>query len=705
MTVRADDRKHAQPLTKPEGEDAVRVVGDAPDWITVSPEGEVEARPLRNTALGTYTVDVVTRSGQRKTITVEVAAPGADNARITPSYRPAYVRAGESNSGQRPVGDIESAGSVLKDQPLPKGTTYSTAYSGATVDAATGVVTLQAPLDAPAGTPINVPVRITFPDGTTTDVVAPFDVDAAEFQKFYTPAYAEGMGARPGQTVYVPQVAKELPEYTEYSLTDPDADYKGWDVSVNLETGELRATAPEGNAADIDVPVTVTFSDGTRKQISAHVAAHNGATLADQTAASSRYGSPVYQEDGSILVFPVGSLPEGARFQLDGLTALPVTVDPETGAIRISVPDDAPAGAGFDVPLKLVLPDGSVQEITVPVQTKSDATDHAVSWRPAVVTEGTTATVLPTDFPVGTTFALAASFDTPGWQASVDPATGAVTVARPGGEDDPFAAMIPVVVTFPDGSQRTVEIPATVVRGAAAATPVDYPTTDLRAGASTVLKPSVSGATFSLLKPMPGVRTEIDPGTGALSLVVLDSALPGVRDIPVVVTFPDGSQTITSARLNVLTAGGARTLAQGTKLDDVSAAVRTGTTTRVDLPTPAHAVEQPFSLGAFDAKGWTVELDAKGNALVVTAPEDAAGETITVPVTVTYDDGSQGSFGVRVEAEGASIRKSSEGTSSLGSSRPDLLPILLGLFALLGAGAKVLYDNREFFQTFLVWWK
>ena len=72
---------------------------------------------------------------------------------------------------------------------------------------------------------------------------------------------------------------------------------------------------------------------------------------------------------------------------------------------------------------------------------------------------------------------------------------------------------------------------------------------------------------------------------------------------------------------------------------------------------------------------------------------------------MTYDDGSQGSFGVRVEAEGASIRKSSEGTSSLGSSRPDLLPILLGLFALLGAGAKVLYDNREFFQTFLVWWK
>ncbi|MCG7290699.1 MULTISPECIES: Rib/alpha-like domain-containing protein, partial [unclassified Corynebacterium] len=724
LTVQAGTTKVALPSRKPSTTVNVRVDGEAQEWLSVASDGQVVAAPGRNIKPGEYPVNVISEAGERDTITVEVTAPVSDADRISGmEYKDSYVQAGKTNSSRTPIANVNRDGIEYKGQPLPAGTKFSTESAEGTVDPDTGVVTVKAPLRTPAGEAIDIPVNFTYPDGTTGKANATFHVDAGAKNEMYKPAYQEGLGAQPGKTVVVPlldgtfPVNKDGENIGQYALA-PVYDengkqlgaakaYKGWDVSIDPDTGEIYAAAPEENPEPITVPVTVLYSDGTvsdkdnEATVSAHIAALTGPSLADSTEAAG-YGKPFFDADGNIRMFPTGSMPPGATFEQTGLTALPVEIDPETGAITVKVSEDAPVGANFDIPLKLTLPDGSVQEITVPVATQSEAANQVVSWRPVKVTDaGTPVTVAPSQAPAGTTFALAASFDADGWQASVDPKTGAITAARNGDEEDPQAALIPVVVTFADGSQRVVEVPATTVRGTAALTHVEYPRVTINAGQTAILRPNVSGASFSLIKPIPGLRTKIDPDTGELTVVSYDGTVPGPRDIPVQVTFEDSSSTITSARVEVRTKSGMSTLAESTLLDDVSAVGRPDFTTRVTLPVPKKAADYPFSLGEFDAEGWEVSLDRARGVLEFRVPADAAGQVKQIPVNVRFADGSTGQFNVTVEVDGVAAGGSSQ---SNGSSKPSPWVWALAVLGLLGTAGKVLYDNCDKFQHFLEQW-
>lgn len=722
--MQAGTTKVTVPSRKPSETVNVRVDGDAPEWLSVASDGQVLAEPGRDVKPGEYTVDVVSGAGERDIITVNVTAPVSDADRISGvKYKDSYVQAGKTNSSRQPIATIDRDGIEYKGQPLPAGTKFSTKSAEGTVDPDTGVVTVKAPLRTPAGDTIEIPVNFTYPDGTKGKADAVFHVDAGAQNETYKPAYQEGLGAQPGKTVVVPLLDGTFPvnedneNIGQYALAPvydengkqlgADKAYKGWDVSIDPDTGAVYATAPDENPEQITVPVTVLYSDGTvsdkdnEPTVFARIAALKGQSLADSTEAAG-YGKPFFDADGNIRMFPTGSMPPGATFEQTGLTALPVEVDPETGAITVKVSEDAPVGANFDIPLKLTLPDGSVQEITVPVSTKSEAANQVVSWSPVKVTEtGTPVTVAPSQAPAGTTYALAASFDAQGWQVSVDPKTGEITVARNGDEDDPQAALIPVVVTFADGSQRVVEVPATTVRGTAAVANVEYPRVVINAGQTAILRPSAAGASFSLVKPIPGLRTQIDPVTGELTVVSYDGTVPGPRDIPVQVTFEDSSSTITSARVEVRTKSGMSTLAESTLLDDVSAVGRPDFTTRVTLPVPKKAADYPFSLGEFDAEGWEVSLDRARGVLEFRVPADAAGQVKQIPVNVRFADGSTGQFNVTVEVDGVAAGGSSQ---SNGSSKPSPWVWALAVLGLLGTAGKVLYDNCDKFQHFLEQW-
>ena len=114
--------------------------------------------------------------------------------------------------------------------------------------------------------------------------------------------------------------------------------YKGWDVSIDPDTGAIYAAASEENPEPIEVPVTVLYSDGTvsdkdgEPTVFAHIAALTGPSLADSTEAAG-YGKPFFDADGNIRMFPTGSMPPGATFEQTGLTALPVEIDPATGTL------------------------------------------------------------------------------------------------------------------------------------------------------------------------------------------------------------------------------------------------------------------------------------------------------------------------------------------------------------------------------------
>lgn len=725
LTVQAGTTKVAVPSRKPSKTVNVRVDGDAPEWLSVASDGQVVAAPGRGVEPDTYTVDVVSEAGERDTVTVKVTKPVSDADRISDEeYKDTYVQAGKTNSSRTPIASIDRDGIEYEGQPLPAGTKFSTESAEGTVNPDTGVVTVKAPLRTPAGETITIPVDFTYPDGTKGKADAVFHVDAGAQNEAYKPAYQEGLGAQPGKTVVVPlldgtfPVNKDGENIGQYALAPVYDDkgnelgtakaYKGWDVSIDPDTGAIYAAAPEENPEPIEVPVRVLYSDGTvsdkdgEPTVFAHIAALTGPSLAASTEAAG-YGKPFFDADGNIRMFPTGSMPPGATFEQTGLTALPVEVDPETGAITVKVPEDAPVGANFDIPLKLTLPDGSMQEITVPVATQSEAASQVVSWRPVQVTEaGTPVTVAPSQAPAGATFALAASFDADGWQASVDPTTGAITAARNGDEEDPQAALIPVVVTFADGSQRVVEVPATTVRGTAALTRVEYPRVTINAGQIAILRPNVAGASFSLIKPIPGLRTKVDPETGELTVASYDGTVPGPRDIPVKVTFEDSSHTITSARVEVRTKTGKGTLAESISLNDVSAVGRPDTTTQVTLPVPRAAAEHPFTLGEFDADGWEVSLDRTRGVLDIHVPASATGQVKEIPVNVLLADGSTTQLKVAVEVDGVVAGGSSQSES--GSSKASPWVWALAVLGLLGAAGKVLYDNRDNFQHFLERW-
>ena len=725
LTVQAGTTKVAVPARKPSQTVNVSVEGDAPEWLSVASDGQVVAAPGRDVKPDAYTVDVVSEAGERDTITVEVTAPVSDADRISDEeYKDSYVQAGKTNSSRRPIASVDRDGIEYEGQPLPAGTKFSTGSAEGTVDEDTGVVTVKAPLRTPAGETITIPVDFTYPDGTKGKADAVFHVDAGAQNEAYKPAYQEGLGAQPGKTVVVPlldgtfPVNKDGENVGQYALAPVYDDkgnelgtakaYKGWDVSIDPDTGAIYAAAPEENPEPIEVPVRVLYSDGTvsdkdgEPTVFAHIAALTGPSLADSTEAAG-YGKPFFDADGNIRMFPTGSMPPGATFEQTGLTALPVEIDPETGAITVKVSEDAPVGANFDIPLKLTLPDGSVQEITVPVATQSEAASQVVSWRPVQVTEaGNPVTVAPSQAPAGATFALAASFDADGWQASVDPKTGAITAARNGDEEDPQAALIPVVVTFADGSQRVVEVPATTVRGTAALTRVEYPRVTINAGQIAILRPNVAGASFSLIKPIPGLRTKVDPETGELTVASYDGTVPGPRDIPVQVTFEDSSHTITSARVEVRTKTGKGTLAESISLNDVSAVGRPDTTTQITLPVPRAAAEHPFTLGEFDADGWEVSLDRTRGVLDIHVPASATGQVKEIPVNVLLADGSTTQLKVAVEVDGVAAGGSSQSES--GSSKASPWVWALAVLGLLGAAGKVLYDNRDNFQHFLERW-
>ena len=725
LTVQAGTTKVAVPARKPSTTVNVRVDGEAPEWLSVASDGQVVAAPGRGVEPDTYTVDVVSEAGERYTVTVKVTKPVSDADRISDEeYKDTYVQAGKTNSSRTPIASVDRDGIEYEGQPLPAGTKFSTESAEGTVDKDTGVVTVKAPLRTPAGETITIPVDFTYPDGTKGKADAVFHVDAGAQNEAYKPAYQEGLGAQPGKTVVVPlldgtfPVNKDGENVGQYALAPVYDDkgnelgtakaYKGWDVSIDPDTGAIYAAAPEENPEPIEVPVRVLYSDGTvsdkdgEPTVFARIAALTGPSLADSTEAAG-YGKPFFDADGNIRLFPTGSMPPGATFEQTGLTALPVEVDPETGAITVKVSEDAPVGANFDIPLKLTLPDGSVQEITVPVATQSEAASQVVSWRPVQVTEaGTPVTVAPSQAPAGATYALAASFDADGWQASVDPTTGAITAARNGDEEDPQATLIPVVVTFADGSQRVVEVPATTVRGTAALTRVTYPRVTINAGQIAILRPNVAGASFSLVKPIPGLRTKVDPETGELTVASYDGTVPGPRDIPVQVTFEDSSHTITSARVEVRTKTGKGTLAESIVLNDVSAVGRPDTTTQITLPVPRAAAEHPFTLGEFDADGWEVSLDPTRGVLDIHVPASATGQVKEIPVNVLLADGSTTQLKVAVEVDGVAAGGSSQSES--GSSKPSPWVWAFAVLGLLGAAGKVLYDNRDNFQHFLERW-
>ena len=549
FTVAAGAENAVDPV-RSERSAVVTAEAGAPDWVTVFRGGQVYASPSRDVAPGEYPVRVRTSNGETDTIHVRVVEAANDAERYTPTYAVAYARAGGSVQSLPPRATFTVRSSEFDNQPLPEGTRFEVDGDGVSVDRH-GAITYAPPLDAQVGKAKLVPVKVVYPDGSSEGTVARFEVLKARDAELYTPAYQAERAAGAGETATVAQTARDLPAETEFSL-DPAADLHGWDVRVDARTGRVEATAPE-TPADLDVNVHVSYADGSEETVPVHVAARRTASMAQAT--ELRYDDAYAAADGTITIAPRGAVPEGVAFAAAGATPVQLDVEPSTGVITAKLPDGAPADTSYTLGVRAAFPDGSATQLSATVTTDSQARHADVRWPSVAVPVGADAvTAQVTGAPAGTTFALAAEYSGSPWPSSVDPTTGALTVAAPKGANAGDGAEVPVVVTFPDGSQRLVAVRATAVDAMAGAQPTEYGAAEVRPGDSVTVSPAFAAAQFSLVEKVEGLSTRIDATSGALTATATTHAAPGPRRVPVRVTFADSTQATAYATVTVLPA-------------------------------------------------------------------------------------------------------------------------------------------------------
>ena len=708
IKVRAGEETGVTPVRSTQG---VRVLAEPgnPDWFTVFANGAVYAAPSRDAKPGTYTMKVRTEKGEQDTITVEVTAAVKDSVRYESSYADTYVRAGGTATSPAPYARLGYNGMVFERQPLPKEASFSTEAEGVKLNQHTGQITLSADLDAEVGKPIDVPVTVTYPDGSTKEIIAHFQVLAPQFAQTQKFEY-ERREAFEGETIKVNLTEPFDPASDpEFAILTKASKYQGWDLFIDATTGTITATAPAQDAKPLNVEVVARYADGSHKTVVAVIGVRDAKPQAYTS--NLDFEDAVVGDDGTVTITPKGDIPTGVKFEpegaaaLGGVAGLRVDVDEKTGQIKVTLPKDAKPGQGYDLGVRINFPDGGSKVVQLNVARDSQAHREQPSWTPIGVAIGANAvTHEPKVAPKGATYAISADFAAEGWKAAVDATTGALTVAAPASAHVGDRTMIPIVVTFEDGSQKLVEAQATAVKAMGGAVSNAYDPTQVRAGETVTLTPTLKGAHYSLLNPVGGLDTRIDATTGALTVGARPNAVPGVREVPVRINFPDGSTTIANARISVLTSDGKPSLAEATPEFNDTIKAYPGKATTYVVPKPAGAAKEAFALGQLPKAlaDWKIGIDATTGELTITPPAGTAPGIVPVPVVVSFADGSQATKLLRVQVvKGPQEVEKGSSTSSEIPPGAKIAGFVLGLLAFLGGLGYSLYEHRDFFRTFL----
>ncbi|MGT2965240.1 YPDG domain-containing protein, partial [Streptococcus acidominimus] len=251
---------------------------------------------------------------------------------------------------------------------------------------------------------------------------------------------------------------------------------------------------------------------------------------------------------------------------------------------------------------------------------------------------------------------------------SIDPKTGVITWKN-ATED----TSIDVLVTYADGTTASVTAEFKLNRSETETdkyTPA-YTNTEVKAGQSAAsavpnftdkdgatATPSAT-VTYKLgdISGLPaGVTATIDSATGVVTLVTSDGIAIGTEiNVPVVVTYNDQTEDTATATFTVIESDKDKytpTYTDVTGKPGETVITETPNFTpelSADVPKPNYAIssEQPAGTTPLPA-GATATIDPEGK-VSVTIPSDAvSGTEYTIPVEVTYGDGSKDVVSVKV---------------------------------------------------------
>ncbi|SQG63504.1 cell surface protein [Corynebacterium renale] len=449
---------------------------------------------------------------------------------------------------------------------------------------------------------------------------------------------------------------------------------EGWTVTV-ADDGTVTAKADESvpNNTPISPKVTAVYQDGTIDEVYVPFIVAKNIKVPKYAGESGRpneelklqaelpergYGGNTTDEKPSRYTFPDDSLT-----YTDGLWT--VTIDENTGELTTKVPQGALPGAFITVPVKTHYASGSPAQQTSGTFTvigTGNGTD-VPHYPPRQTKPGTAVTSqLNTQLknPEDATYVLPPENEWPtGWKFTVDEA-GNVTSTPPADAKPGDKVSIPVTVHYPDGSEGKVPAEVTVVKTDAEANDPSYPTKHGKAGQKGVKSPVDTSRmhpgekTYSIITDpeaygyiAPPARlgswdkVKIDSNTGEITTDIPGNALPGSSaDIPVLVTYEDGTKDITKATV-VVEGERAQVYSPEYKQQVTKPGVPVDSSVSTEAEAKDMATDNPYKVkdGA-DLKGWTVVVDKSGK-VTATPPKDAkSGDSLDVPIVATYEDDS-----------------------------------------------------------------
>ena len=600
-----------------------------------------------------------------------------DADEYTPSYEDKLVVPGEETKSAPTFTKVDEDGNETEEKvDAPEGSKFAIpqdfkAPEGyvVTIDENTGEITVTFPdkskLNKDTVEEFDVPVVVTYPDGSTDDATAKFKLDTdgdgtpdtedpdddgdgipddkekedktnpkvPNQNLDYEPVYEDGSG-KPGEDVKVDKPTFKdkdgnpttPPEGTKFTPGEnvPDG------VTVDENTGEITVTIPEdAKPGDkITVPVVVTYPDGTKDTVDVTVTVTDKDVPAPVDEDADLY-EPSYEDK---LVVPGqetksspfftgkdgkdATAPEGSTFKItDGFTApegYVVEIDENTGEITVTFPDKSKLNADtveeFDVPVTVTYPDKSTDDTTANFKLDTDG-------------DGTPDTEDPDDDGDGI----------PDEKEKEDKTNPKVPNQNLDYEPE-----------YKDGSGKpgedvTVPAPEFKDKDGNPTTPPD-------------------GTTFTPGENTPDGVT-IDENTGEITVTIPKDAKPGDKiTVPVVVTYPDGSKdnvdvTVTVDNPDAKTA------------DEIEPEYEDGSGKPgedVTVPAPEFKDKDGNTTTPPDGTTFTpgenapdgVVVDKNTGEITVTIPKDAnPGDKITVPVEVTYPDGSKDNVDVTVTVD------------------------------------------------------
>ena len=445
---------------------------------------------------------------------------------------------------------------------------------------------------------VEVPVTVTYPD-KTTDIVNVKVTTGPKDSDTYEPTTGE---------ITKPFGQSTTEQEVKDKVTIPDFPKEGDQPVITVDTSKL----PNGQTSgETQVPVTVTYPDKTTDTVNVKVTVgpKNSETYQPTTGEITKHFGEKATPDEVKSKVTVPGYPENGQ---------PYTVSVD----EAKIPDGQTPGE-VEVPVTVTYPDNTTDIVNVKVTTGPKDSD---TYEP---------TIQPITKPFGqstTEQEVKDKVTVPNFP--VEKGTPTITVDNPAqipNGQTPGTVDVPVTVTYPDGTKDHVKVPVTVG---------EQPQKDkYEPTVQPIKKPYGQGTTEQEVKDKVTVPDfPKEKGTPTVTVdnpaQIPNGQTPGTVDVPVTVTYPDGTKDHVKVPVTV------GDQPQNDKYEPTAGEI----TKPYGTPTTENEVKDKVSIPNFPKEGDQPVISVDTTKV----PDGKTSGEFEVPVTVTYPDKTTDTVNVKV---------------------------------------------------------